>query len=151
MKSKDMDVRFEGYWDGYKAGNIASAGDSIGYHIGRIITAVDDLAEHWRQTGKIDASQELATAASYLRNPESKLLSNLVGFGEALRTTLKLLPNLRVYQLTQLASAQLRKIVVHYLEIAQDVEDNRIMDLAVAVGHLFEQAASAPSSLPPNV
>ena len=125
---------------GYKASNIASEESSIKYHIEEIkgllkplldsIDSIDSI-----DTGKTDLNRSLNKANNILVNADSDYLDKLIKFGEALKTTV-LISKSRNDNVI-LDDPKIKRIVYHYLELAEKMEDSRINTLALTIGDSF--------------
>lgn len=129
---KKHDIGFSGFLDGYKAQNIATTSSAAEFHFGQIAKQAKVLE------GILpDSSSQNIFHFIHEKSELQKPTESLGALGEAIKTVIATNVNNQRNEL--IASDDFKKLVYHFLELAELSRDNSILDLAIDVGNLFRK------------
>lgn len=134
---KDKSTVFAGFVDGYKARNIATSTSSIKYHFDEIKSSVPDIIAAQRNKGApVDLIQYLDRLEKILSVNITDFLSVAISCGEVLKTII-IIAKQNLDQSGILTDEKMKRIVYHYLEVAELSGDKTIGDLAIMIAENF--------------
>lgn len=125
--------RLSGFINGYKSSNIASIDSSIKYHFSEIIENIHSILSESSEDRELQTS--LRKAIKILVESNFDYFDKIIQFGEAFKTIVLIIKG-RETSLS-LRSDKIKKILYHYFELAEKIEDKKINSLAISIGELF--------------
>jgi len=128
---------FAGFLDGYKAHNIAVSTSTVNFHFEEIKNAIEDICVSQHNKNAPDELIALLERLRILMNqPSDNIIPIAVSIGETIKTILFI--SKKTGDPSSLYSEErMKRLIYHYLELAELVEDKTVSDLAISIGELY--------------
>ncbi len=136
MDTKNSNIA--GFMDGYKAGNLSSLATLLNFKKAEIANHLDNLVYN----SPTDDSNEAKRFISEIKSLRSSLntaldsFDSMVVFGDSLNSVI-LLFKITKDPTREFAINDLKKIAYHFIDLAKRSEDQKVIDVAIALGENF--------------
>lgn len=134
--NNDYSSGLSGFFQGYNSANIASIESTLQYHINEIQIIFKNLTSNLREDSRIKF--DIEQCIKIFKNEDFEYSSKLVQFGEMYKRAVLKLINDKSDSIYIDNEGSFKKIAVHYLLIAKEMESEKINYLAIEIGELLE-------------
>jgi hypothetical protein len=136
MAKNNSEANIEGFFDGYKARNLATNKITFDFHVDEMIRLIDQLKEnshlHQNEKSTLDKGETYLKSNLIEINPKN-YYDNILNAGQSLKTFL----DFNTFYDAEVVQP-FKKIIYHYLNLASELEeDKRIENLAREVAEKF--------------